>query len=339
MNKQLLSLFFMLLAVGLTAQTAFISEIHYDDVSTDNDEAVEVYLPDPQPTDLTTYSIVLYNGSNGAVYNTTTLADFVFTDTPDGGYYHLVYPTNGIQNGPDAVAFVGPDGVIEFISYEGSFTAVGGPADGMTSTNIGVAENSGTTEGTSMQNDGFGNWSTAVAASYGEENSVNLPIELKSFTAFYNRGDIDLEWTTIAEVNNSHFNLLHSLDGRYFSQIATIDGNNNSSEEITYEYILRNVASGVHYFQLEQVDHDGKSEKFSIEIVKVDSKSISIFPTSGESTLNINGLENNSEYSIYTSTGQIVQTGQTNGMIQIDQLINGTYFLQVKGEVFRFFKI
>src|SRR5690606_35281918 len=41
--------------------------------------------------------------------------------------------------------------VVEFLSYEGAITAVGGPADGMTSTDIGVEESSTTLVGESLQ--------------------------------------------------------------------------------------------------------------------------------------------------------------------------------------------
>ena len=53
------------------------------------------------------------------------------------------YPAStGVQNGsPDGLALVRPDvTVAEFLSYEGVFTAVGGPANGLTSTDIGVSE-------------------------------------------------------------------------------------------------------------------------------------------------------------------------------------------------------
>jgi uncharacterized protein len=51
------------------------------------------------------------------------------------------FPVNGIQNGPiDGVALVQGTTVLEFLSYEGTFTATNGPAAGRPSTDIGVAE-------------------------------------------------------------------------------------------------------------------------------------------------------------------------------------------------------
>ncbi len=46
----------------------FFSEIHYDNVGTDAGEAIEI--AGPAGTDLTGWSVVLYNGSGGASYDT-----------------------------------------------------------------------------------------------------------------------------------------------------------------------------------------------------------------------------------------------------------------------------
>ena len=64
---------------------------------------------------------------------------------------------NGIQNGsPDGVALVNGPTLVQFLSYEGSFTAVGGPADGVASTDIGVTETGSEPLGQSLQLHGSG---------------------------------------------------------------------------------------------------------------------------------------------------------------------------------------
>ncbi len=116
----------------------YISEIHYDDAGTDTGEFVEVHLP--PGTSSAGLSVVLYNGSTGAVYDTDALP--AVTAPADAPAVAVVtYPANGIQNGaPDGVALVRGTEVLEFLSYEGVLTASGGPADGATSTDIGVSE-------------------------------------------------------------------------------------------------------------------------------------------------------------------------------------------------------
>lgn len=151
---------------GPAATSPFISEIHYDNAGTDTGEAIEIQAP--AGYDLTGWQIVLYNGANGAAYSTRTLNGAV----PAAGVVVEAYPTDGIQNGsPDAVALVAPGGAVaEFLSYEGTFTASGGPANGRTSVDIGVAETSTTPVGHSLQKID-GTWRDAAPHSFGSPNS------------------------------------------------------------------------------------------------------------------------------------------------------------------------
>lgn len=157
-------------AAAPAAGTPFISEIHYDNAGTDTGEAIEVEAP--AGTDLTGWQIVLYNGANGAVYNTRTLSGAV----PAAGVVVANYPTDGIQNGsPDGVALVAPGGsVAEFLSYEGTLTAAGGPAAGTTSTDIGVAETASTPVGQSLQKVD-GSWRAPAAHTFGTRNGGGDP--------------------------------------------------------------------------------------------------------------------------------------------------------------------
>jgi DNA/RNA endonuclease G (NUC1) len=136
-----------------------ISELHYDDAGTDTGERIE--LEAAAGFDLSGWEVVLYNGSNGSVYDTRSLAGTVPATCGAEGVTVLDYPTNGIQNGsPDGIALVDPSGTVrEFLSYEGTLTGAGGPADGLTSTDIGASESSGTPEGFSLQRQGDGTWS------------------------------------------------------------------------------------------------------------------------------------------------------------------------------------
>ncbi|MGB7444955.1 MAG: endonuclease/exonuclease/phosphatase family protein, partial [Coleofasciculaceae cyanobacterium] len=91
----------------------------------------------------------------------------------------LEYPSNGIQNGsPDGIALVdNNNSVIQFLSYEGSFTAASGSAAGLTSTDIDVAEGSSTPVGFSLQLNGDGSeaddfsWSAEGQNTFGAFNT------------------------------------------------------------------------------------------------------------------------------------------------------------------------
>lgn len=158
----------------------FINELHYDNVGDDAGEFVEV--AGPAGTDLTGWSVVLYNGSSTsrASYDTDALSGTLSNDTGTGyGFATISYPKDGLQNGsPDGVALVdGAGAVVQFLSYEGAFTAANGPAAGQTSTDIGVVEGSGTPVGHSLQLTGTGDssggftWAPPAAATPGAANN------------------------------------------------------------------------------------------------------------------------------------------------------------------------
>ena len=163
---------------ALAMTSVFINEIHYDNSGTDAGEAIEI--AGPAGTDLSTWSLVLYNGSSSSLapYNTMALSGSIPNQAGACGTLSFSYPVNGIQNGsPDGIALVDGTTVVQFLSYEGSFTASGGPADGMTSTDIGVSESSGTAAGQSMQLTGTGNmdtdfgWVANATATFGSPNT------------------------------------------------------------------------------------------------------------------------------------------------------------------------
>jgi predicted extracellular nuclease len=140
-------------AVPGLSSPVFINEFHYDNSGTDAGEFVEI--AGPAGTNLDGWSLVLYNGSNGEAYRTEDLGGVLGNQS--GGYGFVAVDTPGLQNGgPDGMALVNGTTVVQFLSYEGSFTATDGPADGQGSTDVGLTEGSGTAVGASLALTGTG---------------------------------------------------------------------------------------------------------------------------------------------------------------------------------------
>lgn len=154
--------------------SVWINEIHYDNSSTDVNEGVEI--AGPSGTNLSGYSLVAYNGSGGSSYATVNLSG---TLSNQSNGYGTAWFSVSLQNGaPDGIALVdSSSNVIQFLSYEGSFTATNGAASGMTSTDIGKSETSSTPVGYALQLTGTGSayadftWDNASAHSRGAVNS------------------------------------------------------------------------------------------------------------------------------------------------------------------------
>lgn len=190
MKKNYYIIYFFLLISKLSfgqISTLFISEIHYDNIWSDKNEGVEV--TGTPGYDLSGWQIILYDGEKGKMYKTVKLSE----ELPENGV--LWTSIKNIQNGsykkatktkpavvyPDGVALVNtnvtPTEVVEFISYEGTFTAEDGPAEGLKSTNIFVFEFGVESSGKSLQKTDAG-WVGPTTASAGEANS-NLTLDVE----------------------------------------------------------------------------------------------------------------------------------------------------------------
>ena len=213
--KRILIVPFLLIFESLVfAQNAWINEIHYDNYSTDVNEFIEVVIEDAGSYTLSDFTVTLYNGNGGGSYGSTlTLDNYTVGATVDNfTFYYNIYPANGIQNGPPDGMCLDYQGTVisgQFLSYEGTFTASGVPADGMTSSDIGVEEPGST--GKSLQLGGSGKnydafvWQDTLAATTGAINanqafsSIINPEPSNHVTGFttgtVTSSSIQLKWT------------------------------------------------------------------------------------------------------------------------------------------------
>jgi uncharacterized protein len=135
---------------SVRADHIWINEFHYDNAGADANEFIEVAVRSGEPFSAADFSVALYNGANGAQYDIDSLSTFatgatvpILNSLETVTFYSFTYPANGIQNGaPDGIALVNTatNSVVEFLSYEGTFTAAVGVADGAMSVDVGVSE-------------------------------------------------------------------------------------------------------------------------------------------------------------------------------------------------------
>ena len=90
-----------------------------------------------------------------------------------------------------------------------------------------------------------------------------LPVQHTAFTAQAEGRAARLSWRTATELNNDHFDLERSRDGRTFNKVGEVKGAGSSSTAHEYAFIDANAAeaTGGHvYYRLRQVDVNGASE-------------------------------------------------------------------------------
>ncbi|MFA4921613.1 MAG: T9SS type A sorting domain-containing protein [Candidatus Neomarinimicrobiota bacterium] len=203
---------------GIVLPNAWINEIHYDNDGGDLNEGFEVVIENAGINTLSDFTITLYNGSDSAEYGTHTLDGFITGSTIENfTIYYKLLPANGLQNGaPDGLALSYQGNIIQFLSYEGTFTATDGPASGIISTDIGVSQGGTDPVGETLQLIGNGTkysdftWSeSTLPATWGAPNSngadQSLPVELTDFAAVAQSGGVLLSWTTESETENLGF--------------------------------------------------------------------------------------------------------------------------------------
>ncbi len=273
MNR--LFLFIFTIVLSTSGQSFWINEFHYDNIGTDTLEFVEVVVP--QGTVTNTVTLSLYNGNDGAVYGTHSLSTFTEGTTADGFtiYYKRIA---SIQNGsPDGFALDTNGVVIQFLSYEGVITATDGPANGMTSTDVGVSESNNTTNvGESLQLIGKGTdysaftWGGPFPETPGVVNSdgindQSLPVELTFFSATAGDSRVTLRWKTASELQNQGFEVLRSENPKgdfqlldSYTRNSTLRGAGTSNQSHDYIYIDKYVNNGTtYYYKLVDVDNNG----------------------------------------------------------------------------------
>jgi hypothetical protein len=127
----------------------------------------------------------------------------------------------------------------------------------------------GTTIGTSTLNTASNEivWSGVTGfsdfAGFGQGSGSPLPVELTSFSANCEEGDVQLFWQTASEFNASYFSVEKSKDGYNWVGIGQVNAAGNSNSLLNYSYFDRNETSGVNYYRLIQVDIDGAAKEYA----------------------------------------------------------------------------
>jgi hypothetical protein len=123
---------------------------------------------------------------------------------------------------------------------------------------------------------------------WGSINAVQttLPVELRWFKGDFANNEVELTWKTDSEINSDYFRVLHSPDGEQFEEVGNVGGMGTSSTGRTYSIVHPRPARGVNYYQLRQVDFDGKENSFQVIRVIADpaAEFLTLYPNPVETS-------------------------------------------------------
>lgn len=93
-----------------------------------------------------------------------------------------------------------------------------------------------------------------------EKLADTLPVSMTSFSAFKENNSVKLKWQTASERNNSHFEILrYSSANNSPVNLVQVLGSGNSNDIRNYVYTDNRPDGGINYYQLRQIDLDGKA--------------------------------------------------------------------------------
>lgn len=184
----------------------------------------------------------------------------------------------------------------------------------------------------------FNSFSTFALANIAAGMNL-LPVGLLYFDAKTRHAQVDLEWATSMEVNNSHFTVEKSRDGVNFTaaqRVNTKAPGGNSNNKITYTTTDLEPYSGISYYRLKQTDVNGNSRYSRAVIVSlVKQQTITAYPNPSAGTLYVSGINTskvNLTFGWYDTGGKLVKhqtVPVTNGLARLEtSLKNGMYLLK-----------
>jgi hypothetical protein len=171
-------------------------------------------------------------------------------------------------------------------------------------------------------------------------SGVPLPIRLGPFTAIPDNCTVQLNWSTLTEIDFSHFEVEFSLDGVKFEKVGTVNAKGISTgSNYSFAYTPAGRAG---QFRLKLVDKDGKIEYSDVLRIATNCNGkagVTVFPNpvnrDQKILVNINGLPGKVRGELYNSAGQKISdysfTTGTNS-IPAARLSAGVYLLYVMND-------
>ncbi|NML21501.1 T9SS type A sorting domain-containing protein [Pseudoflavitalea sp. G-6-1-2] len=170
---------------------------------------------------------------------------------------------------------------------------------------------------------------------------IPMPVQWLSIGSRYNNGKVHINWRTAEEINNHHFEILKSTNGKDYSIIGKVAAKGSNS---SYEFIDDKPADGLSYYKIRQVDFDNNSSESKIMSVRTD---LGVFtarasPNPFKSVLELRfklDREDNIRVRIYNLSGVIVKTYNirgnagvnTSSITDLGNLPSGSYSLELSG--------
>lgn len=138
-----------------------------------------------------------------------------------------------------------------------------------------------------------------------------LPVELVDFRGINTVQGNQLSWKTLSEIKNDLFEIKHSVDGVNYTVIGTVEGSGTTTQQQYYAFLHETAPKGLSYYQLDQIDEDGRHNPSEVITVYRDEANDQIASLYPNPTKESSTLEFTSSHPDELTIQVIDQSGQT----------------------------
>jgi hypothetical protein len=168
---------------------------------------------------------------------------------------------------------------------------------------------------------------------------VPLPVTLISFTVSKAETQTALlNWTTTTETNSDHFEIEHSVNGKTWKQLGSVNAKGESSNLVSYQYTDTKPVNSTNLYRLKMIDKDAtftysriQSLKFEFAVKTVlypnpvmDYLTLSVDDMSQVQRIQINNIIGNSVFDKTKTTAADMSAN-----LDVKSLPSGLYFVRI----------
>ncbi|MFZ1280863.1 MAG: T9SS type A sorting domain-containing protein [Ignavibacteriaceae bacterium] len=172
-----------------------------------------------------------------------------------------------------------------------------------------------------------------------------LPVELTSFAAVSHNQQVNLNWSTATELNNSGFEIQRSISNSEFVAVGFVKGVGTTTIQQDYSFSDKNLSVGKYLYRLKQIDFNGQfeySDEVEVDVVSLDNYSLlQNYPNPFNPTTKIGYIlkdRSNVKVVVMNSLGEevavLVNELQDQGLHELDfnasNLSSGIYFYSIQ---------
>lgn len=159
-------------------------------------------------------------------------------------------------------------------------------------------------------------------------SGIVLPVVWGSFELKVMENAVQIAWSSLEELNASHYTIQRSSDGISFENVKRLEAKGRAYE---YQYNDNDLNSGLYYYRIAQEDIDGSIEYTAIKSAEISSKQIVVYPNPVRDILYIDAKAKIKDIRIYDGLGKMVLKQASSNSIDVSNLESGMYLVVIDG--------